>query len=62
MSNSLNPDQDRRFIAFDLDQNCLQMLSAEDTSRQKVKGYLKPQYRDKLDDRNLILFLIALTF
>ena len=30
MSNSLDPDQDRRFVGPDLGPNCLQRLSAED--------------------------------
>ena len=34
MSNSLDPDQARQFIGPDLGPNCLQKLSAEDTSRQ----------------------------
>ena len=37
MSNSLDPDQARHFVGPDLDPNCLQMLSADDTSRQRVK-------------------------
>ena len=30
VSNSLDPDQDRRSVGFDLGPNCLQSLSAED--------------------------------
>ena len=37
VSNSLDPDQARHFVGPDLDPNCLQRLSADDTSRQKVK-------------------------
>ena len=37
VSNSLNPDQARHFVRPDLVPNCLQRLSAEDNSRQKVK-------------------------
>ena len=37
VSNSLDPDQARHFVGPDLDPNCLQMLSADDTSRQRVK-------------------------
>ena len=33
-SNSLDPDQARLFVGPDLDPNCLQRLSADDTSRQ----------------------------
>ena len=35
-SNSLDPDQARRFVGPDLGPNCLQRLSADDTSRQRV--------------------------
>ena len=37
MSNSLDPDQARHFVGHVLGQNCLQMLSADDTSKQIVK-------------------------
>ena len=36
MSQSLDPDQARHIVGHDLDPNCLQRLSAEDTRRQKV--------------------------
>ena len=36
MSNELDPDQDRQYVGPDLGPNCLQKLSAGDTSRQKV--------------------------
>ena len=36
MSNCLDPDQDRRSVNPDLGPNCLQNLSADDTSRQRV--------------------------
>ena len=35
MSNSLDPDQARRFIRPDLGPNCLPRLSADDTGRQR---------------------------
>ena len=35
VSKSLDPDQARRFIGPDLGPDCLQKLSADDTSRQK---------------------------
>ena len=38
VSNSLDPDQARRFVGPDLGPNCLQMLSAEETSRQRLKS------------------------
>ena len=37
MSNSLDPDQTGQNVRPDLGLNCLQRLSAEDTSRQRVK-------------------------
>ena len=36
VTNSLDPDQARRFVGPDLDLNCLQRLSADDTSKQRV--------------------------
>ena len=36
MSNSLDPDQARHFVGPDLGPNCLQRLSADNTSRQRV--------------------------
>ena len=35
--NSLDPDQARHSVGPDLGANCLQKLSADDTSRQRVK-------------------------
>ena len=37
VSNSLDPDQARQNVGPDLSPNSLQKLSAEDTSRQRVK-------------------------
>ena len=37
VSNSLDLDQAQHFVGPDLGPNCLQRLSAEDTSRQRVK-------------------------
>ena len=37
IANSLDPDQGRRFVGPDLDPNYLQRLSADDTSRERVK-------------------------
>ena len=37
VSNSLDPDQTRPFVRPDLGPNCLQRLSADDISRQRVK-------------------------
>ena len=36
VSNRLDPDQARHFVSPDLGPNCLQKLSADDTSRQIV--------------------------
>ena len=36
VSNSWDPDQARRNVGPDLSPNCLQMLSADDTSKQSV--------------------------
>ena len=46
MSNSMDPDQARRFVGPDLGLNCLQRLSAEKvtkftTSGKRVKGKVK---------------------
>ena len=37
VANSLNPDQTRHFFGPDLGPNCLQRLSADDTSRKELK-------------------------
>ena len=39
VSNSLDPDQTQRYVGSDLDPNCLQKLTADDSSRQNVNGY-----------------------
>ena len=36
VSNSLDPDQTRHFVGPDLGPNCLQMLSADDTSKEEL--------------------------
>ena len=36
MSNSLDPDQARRFVGPDLGPNCLPRLSVDETGRQRV--------------------------
>ena len=36
MSNSLDPDQDQRYVGPDLDPNCLQRLSTDGTCQQTV--------------------------
>ena len=36
MSNSLDPDQDRHYVGPDLDSNCLQALSGDGISMQRV--------------------------
>ena len=44
MSNSLDPDQARRFVGPDLGPNCLPRLSADDTGRQRVKHLEKKHW------------------
>ena len=39
VSNRLNPDQARLMVGPDLDPNCLQRLSADDTSRLEAKHF-----------------------
>ena len=41
VSNSLDPDQARRFVGPDLGPNCLQRLSADGTVRHNVKQLIK---------------------
>ena len=42
-SNSLDPDQAHRYVGPDLDPNCLQKLSADNTNIQKVNPYMSAQ-------------------
>ena len=42
MSNSLDPDQARQNVGPDLSPNCLQMTSADDTSKQRVNVRQNP--------------------
>ena len=42
MLNSLDPDKVQRFVGPDLGPNCLQRLSADNTSEQRVNGTLLP--------------------
>ena len=51
MSNSLDPDQARRFVGPDLGPNCLPRLSADDTSRQRVNKIYKIGRDRDLPDR-----------
>ena len=44
MSNSLDPDQARRFVEPDLGPNCLPRLSADDTGRQRVNANNKQEF------------------
>ena len=41
MTNGLDPDQARHFVGPDLALNCLQTLTADDTSRQIVHSYFQ---------------------
>ena len=42
MLNKLDPDQAQNFVEPDLDPNCLQSLSADDTCKQRVFMCSKP--------------------
>ena len=44
VSNSLDPHQARHFVWPDLSSNCLQKLSADDTSRERVKLFFPVKY------------------
>ena len=41
VSNSLDPDQAQHFVGPDPRPNCLQMLSADDTCKQRGRGIQK---------------------
>ena len=41
VSNNLDPDQARHFVGPDLGPNCLQRLSADNTSKQRVNPLLQ---------------------
>ena len=48
VSNSLDPDQAQHFVRPDLGPNCLQRLSADDSSRQRhEKSYSFLQFSNK---------------
>ena len=53
MSNRLDPDQARHLVGPDLGPNCLQSLSADDSSRQS-----KVPIITATDDKNLISFFV----
>ena len=55
VSNSLDPDQARQIVGPDLGPNCLQKISASDTSRQRVKILHGVFYKKKVLYRNLFL-------
>ena len=59
MSNSLDPDQARHFVGTDLGPNCLQSLSADDTSRQRFKFQTLLLLNFVLADPILIVLRIA---
>ena len=42
--NNLDPDKTQHFVGPDLGPNCLQRISAEDTSRKRIKSkmYIRP--------------------
>ena len=63
MSHILDPDQTRRFVGSDMGPNCLQKLSVDDTSGQrvytKIMFYIRRLYfsivspKDDLETLNL---------
>ena len=64
VSNSLDSDQARQFVGPDLDPNCLQKLSAEDTSRQRVNIFSLPDRFDamvKVEQALSVFFLYPAT-
>ena len=44
VSNSLDPDQARSFVRLDLGRNCLQRLSADDASKQRLNDSTGDDY------------------
>ena len=46
-SNSLNPNQARNFVVPDLDPKCLQRLTADETSRQRVNTKLVDKHKER---------------
>ena len=69
MSNSLVPDQVRRFVGPDLGPNCLPKLSADDTGRQRFNSIMFPKYHSiqstnfsssRVVQRNLV-FVVGLS-
>ena len=50
VSNSLDPDQALHFVGPDLGPNCLQSISADNTSRQDLR---KSNYCDQTDKGNV---------
>ena len=71
MTNSLDPDQARRFVGPDLDPNCLPRLLADDTGRQRVNRSYRTQLNSYFDPNvllssfflsNLTLYLLLLPY
>ena len=61
VSNILDPDQSQHFVGPDLGPNCLQRLSADDTSKQRVSvlNNNQAQYWLRLLDRFPLAYDVA---
>ena len=55
VSNSLDPDQDGHSVGADLGPNCLQRLTADNTSKQR------PTYLCFLTNKNVLLCLLYMS-
>ena len=56
VSNSLDPDQARRFVEPNLGPNCLQKLSADDKSRVKIVPLIIPLLGSTTDGLSYVFF------
>ena len=57
MSKSLDPDQARHFVGPDLGPNCLQILSTDDTSRQRVSAGVVLERRNRERSGSVVEYL-----
>ena len=63
VTNSMGPDQARHFVGLDLGPNCLQRLSTDDTSRQRVTQWLSQLYLYiPLQKELLYMYLVNITY
>ena len=61
MSNNLDPDQVRHFVGPDLDPNCLQRLSADDTRKQRIKTPCKKKQQQKTQNNYGADYIVILS-